>query len=42
MQSILDTCTRVIWIEKGEMMMDGEPKAVVNAYNQHTGSTTID
>lgn len=42
MKSILDTCTRVIWIEKGELRMDGEPKKVVNAYNKFVGSTTID
>jgi teichoic acid transport system ATP-binding protein len=42
MKSILDTCTRVIWIEKGELKMDGAPKKVVAAYNKHTGSTTID
>lgn len=42
MKSILDTCTRVIWIEKGVMKMDGEPKKVIAAYNKHTGSTTID
>ena len=42
MKSILDTCTRVIWIEKGELKMDGDPKKVVAAYNKHTGSTTID
>jgi teichoic acid transport system ATP-binding protein len=42
MKSILDTCTRVIWIEKGELIMDGEPLEVINAYNVHTGSDTID
>ena len=42
MKSILDTCTRVIWIEKGELILDGKPKQVVNAYNKHVGSTTID
>jgi teichoic acid transport system ATP-binding protein len=42
MKSILDTCTRVIWIEKGELIMDGDPLEVVNAYNVHTGSDTID
>jgi teichoic acid transport system ATP-binding protein len=42
MKSILDTCTRVIWIEKGELIMDGEPLEVINAYNAHTGSDTID
>lgn len=42
MKSILDTCTRVIWIEKGELIMDGKPEKVVKAYNKHTGSSTID
>ena len=42
MKSILDTCTRVIWIEKGELRMDGDPKKVINAYNKFVGSTTID
>ncbi|MEY4450234.1 MAG: hypothetical protein RLZZ304_609 [Actinomycetota bacterium] len=42
MQSILDTCNRVIWIEKGELMMDGDPQTVVDAYNKHTGATTND
>ena len=42
MKSILGTCTRVIWIEKGELIMDGKPEKVVKAYNKHTGSKTID
>jgi teichoic acid transport system ATP-binding protein len=42
MKSILDTCTRVIWIEKGELRMDGDPKKVVNAYNKFVGTTVID
>ncbi|MDN4490821.1 ABC transporter ATP-binding protein [Demequina sp. SYSU T00068] len=33
MSSIRDTCTRVLWIDHGELRMDGEPKAVVKAYN---------
>ena len=32
MGSILDTCNRVIWIEKGVLMMDGDAKTVVDAY----------
>lgn len=32
MQSIRDTCNRVIWINKGELMMDGEPDEVIDAY----------
>jgi len=32
MRSIRDTCNRVIWIEKGELMMDGDPEEVIAAY----------
>ena len=32
MKSIQDTCNRVIWLEKGELLMDGEPKAVCEAF----------
>lgn len=32
MQSIRDTCNRVIWIEKGELLMDGPAGDVVDAY----------
>lgn len=32
MKSIQETCNRVIWIEKGELKMDGEPKAVCDAF----------
>jgi teichoic acid transport system ATP-binding protein len=32
MKSIQDTCNRVIWLEKGELVMDGEPKAVCDAF----------
>ena len=42
MQSILDTCNRVIWLEKGELLMDGDPQTVVDAYNRHTGATSSD
>lgn len=35
MQSILDTCNRVIWLEKGDIRMDGDPKKVVAAYNKY-------
>ena len=42
MKSIIDTCTRVIWIEKGVLKMDGDPVEVTNAYNEFTGSNTID
>lgn len=42
MKSILDTCTRVIWIEKGVLKMDGDPVEVTNAYNAYNGSNTVD
>ena len=34
MQSIRDTCNRVIWIEKGELIMDGDPDEVIAAYEE--------
>jgi teichoic acid transport system ATP-binding protein len=34
MQSIRDTCNRVIWINKGELMADGEPDDVIGAYEE--------
>jgi teichoic acid transport system ATP-binding protein len=35
MESILETCNRVIWLEKGEIRMDGAPKKVVAAYSKY-------
>jgi teichoic acid transport system ATP-binding protein len=32
MKSIQDTCNRVLWIEKGELVMDGDPKEVCTAF----------
>jgi teichoic acid transport system ATP-binding protein len=32
MRSIMDTCTRVLWIDHGDLKMDGDPKTVVKAY----------
>jgi teichoic acid transport system ATP-binding protein len=32
MKSIQDTCNRVIWLEKGELLMDGDPKTVCDAF----------
>ena len=34
MQSIRDTCNRVIWINRGELMMDGDPDEVIAAYQE--------
>lgn len=35
MNTILDHCTRAIWIEKGELKMDGAPKEVCAAYREY-------
>ena len=32
MTSIKETCTRCLWIEKGELKMDGDPEAVTREY----------
>jgi teichoic acid transport system ATP-binding protein len=34
MKSIKDTCNRVLWIEKGELRMDGDPTQVIRAYQK--------
>ncbi|MEV7417035.1 ABC transporter ATP-binding protein [Streptomyces sp. NPDC089919] len=36
-KSIRDTCTRVLWLEKGELLMDGPTEEVVAAYEKETG-----
>jgi teichoic acid transport system ATP-binding protein len=33
MQSIRDTCSRVIWLDQGTLLMDGEPDEVIKAYH---------
>lgn len=33
MDSILDTCTRVIWLDHGTLKMDGDPREVCDAYS---------
>ncbi|MFJ3927107.1 ABC transporter ATP-binding protein [Streptomyces sp. NPDC090022] len=35
--SIRDTCDRVLWLEKGELLMDGPTEEVVSAYEKETG-----
>lgn len=34
--SILDTCTRVLWIDHGNLLMDGDPQEVTAAYLDST------
>lgn len=33
--TIKNMCTRVLWIDQGKLMMDGEPETVTKAYKQH-------
>lgn len=39
MSSIKDTCTRVIWLNKGKLMMDGHPKETIAAYEKFTSNS---
>ena len=34
MQSVIDLCTRCIWVEYGEIVMDGDPVVVTSAYRE--------
>ena len=34
MDTILDNCTKCVWIEKGKLQMMGEPKVVCEAYRK--------
>ncbi|RBM07223.1 ABC transporter ATP-binding protein [Streptomyces sp. PT12] len=36
-KSIRDTCDRVLWLEKGELVMDGPTEQVLKAYEEETG-----
>jgi teichoic acid transport system ATP-binding protein len=36
-KSIRDTCERVLWLEKGELWMDGPTEEVLEAYEEFTG-----
>lgn len=36
MRSITRTCTRVVWLEKGRIVRDGDPKEIVAAYQRQT------
>jgi teichoic acid transport system ATP-binding protein len=38
MDTILDTCNRVIWLEKGLIRMDGDPRKVTKAYSEYMDS----
>jgi teichoic acid transport system ATP-binding protein len=36
-KSIRSTCDRVLWLEKGELVMDGPTDQVMKAYEEETG-----
>ncbi|MFI6079923.1 ABC transporter ATP-binding protein [Streptomyces sp. NPDC051217] len=36
-KSIRDTCDRVLWLERGELLMDGPTDEVLKAYEKETG-----
>lgn len=36
MDTILEMCSRVVWIDKGDLLMDGDPGTVVTAYKDFT------
>jgi teichoic acid transport system ATP-binding protein len=38
LEGIIDTCTRVIWLEKGELIADGDPRTVVDRYRSEMAS----
>ena len=38
MEAIMSLCTRVIWIDKGEIIRDGDPTSVVNEYLETTST----
>jgi len=42
MNSILETCNRVIWLEKGEIRQDGNPQEVVDAYSKYVDEISND
>lgn len=35
MKSIKETCNRVLWLEKGDLRMDGDPETVIAAYEKY-------
>lgn len=42
MKSILDTCNRAIWLDQGEVRMDGDVREVCQAYSDFNGSPLDD
>ncbi|MGK3710678.1 ABC transporter ATP-binding protein [Arthrobacter sp. IK3] len=36
LDTVLKMCSRVVWMDKGDLLMDGEPREVVKAYKDFT------
>lgn len=36
LDTVLEMCSRVVWMDKGDLLMDGEPREVVKAYKDFT------
>lgn len=36
LDTVLQMCSRVVWMDKGDLLMDGEPREVVKAYKDFT------
>ena len=35
LKSVTDVCTRVLWLDHGQLVADGDPESVVGAYQHH-------
>jgi teichoic acid transport system ATP-binding protein len=36
LETIIDMCTRVVWLDKGDLIMDGEPAVAIGTYQEFT------
>ena len=36
MNTIMENCTKVVWLEKGKVKMIGDPKVVCKAYRKYS------
>lgn len=36
LETVLQMCSRVVWMDKGDLLMDGEPRQVVKSYKEFT------
>jgi len=38
LESLQEICTRVLWLDHGKLILEGEPAAVIAAYRKETAS----